>query len=415
MGRASGSRRQWTTLGAGLGLALLAGCAQMEAPPGGPRDEVPPRLIAASPDSGASNLAGVSVLRFSFSEKMEKADAMRWLALYPPVPVRKTSWHGLRDAEVWLESPLPADTVVVVELLGGMKDAHGVAGRLARRYPLATGAALPAGEIAGTLVLDGKPLAGGVVLLRAADGDTLDWIQRPLLRRAVADSLGRYQLPWLETGGPYLVQVVRDANGNLRADEGEAQRLLPDSVRVTDAEPRVDLGRTVVYLPTAPGQLVGRLGARPSLAGSVLAFTLKIAETDTGWTPAPQAAGTRGGVAIPDTGLASIPGAGPGPVRAIFFVDATGDSLLSAMPAAPPDSAGAWVLEPWALVDSLEVAPGMDTPFPSPVWPDTLTAWTPPTAATRDSTRAAAPPDSSRAAAPDSLRGARPDSAGGER
>jgi hypothetical protein len=413
-----GTRRRWIHGGAGLWLALIAACAQVEAPPGGPIDEVPPRLIAVVPDSGAVGVGGLSVLRFAFSEKMEKADAVRWLVLYPPVPVRKTSWHGLREAEVQLESPLPADTVVVIEMLAGMKDAHGLPGLQARRYPIATGGVLPGGEITGSLILEDKPLAGGVVTLRAAAADTLDWTRRPVVRRAVADTLGRYRFSWLAPGGPYLVQAMRDDNSNLRADEGEAQRLLPDTVQVTAETPSVDLGQAIVYLPTAPGRLVGRLAARPPLAGPVIAFTLKFADPDTGWSPAPQAAGGKAGTAVPDTGLASLPKAGPGLVRAIFFVDASGDSLLSAIPLAAADSSGAWVLEPWALVDSLLVPPGLEAAFPAPVWPDTLTTWPAPIAAP-DSSQAA--PDSSQAAPdsllapPDTLRSAPPDTSGGER
>jgi hypothetical protein len=156
---------------------------------------------------------------------------------------------------------------------------------------------------------------------------------------------------------------------------------------------------------------VGRLATRPPLAGRVVAFTLKIAEPDTGWRPAPQARGGKAGTTVPDTGLASVPGAGPGLVRAIFFVDASGDSLLSAIPAIAADSSGAWVLEPWALVDSLLVPPGLDAPFPSPVWPDTSTTWPSPLAAP-DSSRAA--PDSLSTAA-DTLRSALPDTSGGGR
>lgn len=387
---------------------LIVACAQMEAPPGGPVDDVPPRLVAASPDSGATGVDTLTVLRFTFSEKMEKADAIRWLSLFPSVPVRKTRWHGLREAEVHLAAPLPADTVVVVEVLSGLRDAHGVPGRGGRRYPISTGGALPTGEITGDLVKDDKPLAGGVVLLRSAAADTLEWSQRPVLRRAVADTLGRYRFTWLNAGGPYLVQALHDANANLRADEGEAQRLVPDTALVVGDGARVDLGRTIVYAPSTPGRLVGRLGPRPARPGAVFAFTQKIAENDTGWTPAPQPRGTVN-TAVPDTAAAIIPEAGPGLTRAIFFVDASGDSVLSAIPAAAADSAGAWVLEPWALVDSLLVEPGLDAPFPAPVWPDTLTAWVPPGPAAPDS---AAAPDSTRVVAPDTLRTAPPDTGG---
>ena len=45
-------------------------------------------------------------------------------------------------------------------------------------------------------------LAGGVVLLRTAAADTLAWSERPVLRRAVAATLGRYRFTWLNAGGP---------------------------------------------------------------------------------------------------------------------------------------------------------------------------------------------------------------------
>jgi hypothetical protein len=189
-------------------------------------------------------------------------------------------------------------------------------------------------------------------------------------------------------------------------------------VWVTAEVPVVDLGQTTVYAPTAPGQLVGQLAGRPALPGPVLAYPLTITETDTGWTPAPQPAGSKAGTAIPDTGAAVVRRAGPGLVRAIFFVDASGDSVLSAIPAVAADSAGAWVLEPWALVDSLTVVPGMDTPFPAPVWPDTLTAWASPlarpdTTATVAGDSLAAPADTLRLAPLDTQRVAPPDTSGG--
>jgi hypothetical protein len=72
----------------------------------------------------------------------------------------------------------------------------------------------------------------------------------------------------------------------------------------------------------------------------------------------------------------SIPDAGPGLVRLIFFVDADGDSLFSLLPGtdADPDS-GRWYFEPYAVDDSLTVEPGLTSPFPAPVFGDTLAVW----------------------------------------
>ncbi len=379
------------------GLALCLACADPQAPPGGPMDRTPPWLMAASPDSDQVALRDLQTLRFTFSEKMDRQDAFRWLSLYPRITAQKTSWHGAREATVTLETPLPSDTVVVFELMPSLKDAHGVPLVHGRTWAVATADSLPVGVITGSLVKDNKPLADGVIELFSVPPESLRYFQQPLLRRAVTDSAGTFRFPWLPVpGGPYLVRAFADANHDRRPADNEAQRLLPDTVRVTVAAPSIDLGVTAVYDPNAPGQLRGRLAGRPAWPGSVLAFVLKIADSDTGWAPGPVARGGTPAAVVPDTGVVEIPRAGPGLVRAVFFVDVDADSALSAMPAVPGDTLGAWVLEPWALVDSLTVEPGLTTRFPSPVWPDTLTPWASPLAVAADSL--AAQPDSTAAA-----------------
>ena len=132
------------------------------------------------------------------------------------------------------------------------------------------------------------------------------------------------------------------------------------------------LGIRTLYQPDAPGSLAGRLEQRPLQPGPVFAFTRKIGEDDPGFTPEPQPARSIAGQAVPDTGDFILEEVGPGLVRAVFFVDIDGDSLLSAVPV-PPDSV--LYLEPWALVDSLLVEPGLTASMPAPFWPDTLTFW----------------------------------------
>ncbi len=99
-----------------LSLALAAACAIVEPPLGGPIDRTPPYLVSVEPDSGAVGLDGRKVLRFRFSEKMDRAQANSWLRLFPKQEIKKTKWHGATEAEVILMDPLPSDTVIVVEI-----------------------------------------------------------------------------------------------------------------------------------------------------------------------------------------------------------------------------------------------------------------------------------------------------------
>lgn len=348
-------------------------------PGGGPADTIPPELVTAVPESASRGHGPLSELRFEFSEKMTRQDAFRWLQIYPRRTARTTRWKSAQTAVVQLETPLPPDTIVVVEILPGLKDSHGVAQPEGRQWAFATGDSLPDGEVSGHLVLEGKPLPGGVVELLPDGPDTVRLAQRPVLRRAVTDSLGAFRLLWLPAAGEkWLLRAYEDRNRDRRPGENEAVRLWPDTLSLTPAAPRLDLGIRTLYPPQAPGSLTGRLAGRPAGIEPIFAFVLKISEQDTGYVPAPQPASAQAGQAVPDTGAFTLEGAGPGLVRAVFFADRDGDSLLSVM-ALPGDTL--WALEPWALVDSVIVEPGLEALLPPPAWPDTLTTWAQPPAA----------------------------------
>jgi hypothetical protein len=367
-------------------------------------DEVEPWLAAAAPESASTGHGPIDELRFTFSEKMDRTDAYRWLTVYPKRVIRSTSWKGATEAVVRLEEPLPADTTVVVEIAPGMKDKHGVPQPRGRSFVFATGDSILAGEITGELILEDEALVGGVVEVIAAGPDSVPLAQRPVLRRALSDSTGAWRLRWLPASGEaWLLRAFHDPNGDRRAGDQEAQRLFPDTLRLTVAQPRRAAGLRVIYRPDTPGMLTGELVARPDSLGPVRAFVLAIAEGDTGFAGAPQEASTGPALAVPDTGSFILEPAGPGLVRAIFFVDTDGDSLLGAV-GDPADTL--WTLEPWALVDSVEVEPGLPTAIPAPAWPDTLTPW--PAPAPLDTV----PADSLAAALSDSLAAGAADSLG---
>lgn len=401
------------------GLLMLTACAVVEPPPGGPVDTQPPFVTFVFPDSGATGLGEVKKLKIAFSEKMDRQPATGWLHFFPDQRIRKTSWKGATVAEIELEESLPADTLIVVEISGGMRDSHKVKSKGGRRYPIATADTIAAGALAGILVLEDQPLTNGVVELYGMQPDTLEYFQRPLVRRTVTDAKGAYRFDWLPVpGGPWVARAFGSKDGSLRPGERDPQRLLPDTLQVTRENPEQVVGITTLFNYHTPGRLLTGPFTPPDYPGRILAFTMVIGDADTGFVAVP----TRGtrfpmSVLLPDTG-GTVREVKPGLNRLIAFVDVDADSNFTAVPdtllgaavAALTDTVS-WYMEPWTLVEGLQVEPGLDSRFTMAAWGDSLAAAeAPPPPPTVPDSLAAGMVDSLGVALPDSLRGSRPDS-----
>jgi hypothetical protein len=416
MGTGRHPRRCWFSLAVAATAAAFLACAQPGEPPGGPEDRTPPTLVATTPDSGATGLGAVDRLVFTFSEKMDRRPAEGWLVLYPRIPFRKTDWHQARIADVILAEPLPPDTVIVVELRPGMRDMHRVASERSRRFPIATAAELPPGEITGTLVYQEKPLPDGVVELYTVPPDTVRWIEQDPLRRATSDSSGRWRLPWLPVpAGPFLLRAFIDTDRDLRPRENSAQRLLPDTLVLTAGANRLDIGVLTLFAPDAPGTVRGVVDSVLAGRGAVFGWTESIAEEDSAWAPQPWTSPPPGLQALAPGAEAVFTNVAPGWVRVILFADENGDSLFSILPesamvkAAIDTGSGAveWYFEPYATVDSLALEPGLEATFTSPEAWRIGVPWTgpPPELPAREDTAAVKSGQDDRAELPDSLGG----------
>lgn len=364
----------------------------MEPPPGGPVDITPPTLAVMEPDSGAVGVGEIKTIRLTFSEKMDRTSAVTWLHFFPDVRIRQTKWHGSTEAEVILEYPLPPDTVFVVEVNSGMRDAHKVKSTESRRFPISTGGAIPLGSITGVLLMADSAVTKGVVELYDIPPDTLEYFQQPLLRRTVTDQNGTFRFDWLPVpGGPWLMRAFTDPDENLRPGEKDSQRLLPDTLQLTAEEPEAVSGVTTMYPWNAPGRILLAPFTVPAPSGPLWGWTMVMAEEDTGWNPAPENGAQTHFSYLTPALESPVEAVKPGQNRIIMFVDVDGDSTFSGVPdslllpfvpdslrASETDTTSGWWLEPWFMVDGIKVDPGLDTSFEMPAVNYSFTAWTPP-------------------------------------
>jgi len=221
-------------IGFGAALALLAACANIQPPPGGPPDTTPPELASVYPESLAVLPGFKGSVQFSFNEVVSEGtspsqglgtgDLERLIILSPTDRVPDIGWHrsriSVRPAEGW-----KPNRVYRVELLPGIADVRQNKAKFDDVVTFTTGAPVPHDTLTGR-VFDwkaGSPSARALVEA-VLEPDSLPY-------RALADSSGHFSFGPLPRG-EYLVFGVLDANKNFRRDPREAfdtVRIRPES------------------------------------------------------------------------------------------------------------------------------------------------------------------------------------------
>ncbi|MCK6559729.1 Ig-like domain-containing protein [candidate division KSB1 bacterium] len=164
-GNAGRRRRNWAVLGAALvGLT----CAKTGSPPGGPVDDIPPKILSTSPARDATGVARDTQLSFTFSEKVNRKSFEESLFITPSLGGEleeeaelKFDWQG-RTVHIRFPDSLRARRTYVVNLGTDVRDLRGV--RLLEAFALAftTGDTLDRGEIRGRIW--GEKAAGVLIM-----------------------------------------------------------------------------------------------------------------------------------------------------------------------------------------------------------------------------------------------------------
>lgn len=175
-------------------ILILTACARMAAPGGGPEDITPPEIISIEPIPGPG-YPDLKRITIEWSERLD--DASVTVFLYPQMNYNMDI-HGSR-IEIELESP-PGEMPLIIHLTSEIQDRQG--NRIGIPVDLAYSGtdSLPAGMINLSMSRQG----GGNIarrtlidLYRYLSGSTGDSL---LVRRTIADSLGRSDVQWLEQG-----------------------------------------------------------------------------------------------------------------------------------------------------------------------------------------------------------------------
>lgn len=218
---------------------LLAGCAEQGSPPGGPEDKTKPRVLDASPDSGAVGVALVDTLALLFSEPMNRRSVEEAIVLSPPIGFTARRWEKDRFSLV-LAHPLEADRTYVLFLKGSAVDRR----RNAIERPVAigfsTGDSIDTGRAAGLVIGQRYAPKQRAVFVWEWEKTGIDTLRSGFpeepIRFAETDGSGKFELSFLPRNRPLRLGVFYDAEGNDTFDRGRDRvAFWPDPIALADS------------------------------------------------------------------------------------------------------------------------------------------------------------------------------------
>ncbi len=258
-----------------LVMLTLGGCAQVEAPSGGPEDRTLPRVVGIRPDSGAVG-ARPETLSVLFGKRMNRASVRDWTFISPPLEIRERLWKENR-LDLVLEAPPESGKTYSIlfgsEVIDERKNPLGP-----KIYAFSTGETLDNALIEGK-VISGRLRAAGVYLYAWAWEDSLALDSPDLpdpLRMGQAGKDGGFRISNLPRGVDLRIGALYDVGRNRSYDpEDDLWGFTDTPVRVDDTSRVVSDVEIYLVLDDEPGVLTGT-AVDSSCTGAGLAILAQI-------------------------------------------------------------------------------------------------------------------------------------------
>lgn len=217
-------------------LLLLVACAQVGMPSGGAKDEMPPKLLYATPPIGATNVT-TNTMTLMFDEYVRAGQWRAELLVSPPLDGPVDLVVRGKEVEVTWEETLAANTTYVWQFGQGIVDLNEGNAAQGLIHAFATGPDLDTLSIAGRVVdaLEGNGVADMRVMVFPADL-VLDSVVAGHMPQFVGatDGQGLFEVGYLPEG-VYRVLALKDESRNHAWDPGEQLALGPARATAGDS------------------------------------------------------------------------------------------------------------------------------------------------------------------------------------
>jgi len=205
---------------------LIAGCASVGTPGGGPEDKTPPEAVSSNPATGSVSLPPRTPIEVFFSEPVDPASLEASIFVSPTGSARpKVKVHGNR-AVITLADSLPKVGALVLTIGSGVKDLHGNPLKSSLTLAFSAGSTIAGGAISGQVHADAGVQGMLVGAWPSSDSVALrpDTMVAPFLTQS--DLTGRFKLEYLPAGR-YRIAAWDDRDGDRKYRSGVDRLALP--------------------------------------------------------------------------------------------------------------------------------------------------------------------------------------------
>ncbi len=192
---------------------LLAGCASMQQPQGGPRDLTPPKVIKMIPENLTVNFNAKKVI-IQFDEYFKLQNEFKEFSISPELekpPILKTKQKSL---EITFPDTLEKNTTYTMNFGAAIADVNESNIIKNLSYVFSTGPELDSLSISGRVTnsLTGLPELDALAFIFPIERDTLFGKNKPSIY-ITTDSSGNYSLKNLRKG-TYRLYALKEKNGD---------------------------------------------------------------------------------------------------------------------------------------------------------------------------------------------------------
>ena len=217
---------------------LMAGCASMGSPDGGPYDEEAPIFVSSAPAAYATDVTSKKIV-LEFDENIKLENPFEKVVVSPPqIEMPEIKYSGKRIT-IELFDSLKPNTTYSVDFNDAIVDNNEGNPLENFAFVFSTGGSVDTLAVSGTVLnaQDLEPIKGIMVGVHKAGNDSA-FYNVPFERVSRTDSRGRFTIKGLAPGR-YRVYALKDANQNYRFDQKSEKIAFLDAVVEPFATPAV--------------------------------------------------------------------------------------------------------------------------------------------------------------------------------